>query len=73
LLYRVCLVPRTRHASPRMVAVLAALAEEPSAWRYGHELTQRAGHLYRLTRPGLDLAARMPNIPGARRPDGPPA
>lgn len=34
---------RTRRPSAQTVAVLLALAEEPSAWRYGYELCQRVG------------------------------
>ncbi len=41
---------RTRRPSPQTVAVLRALAAEPSAWRYGYELGQevglKAGSLY---------------------------
>ena len=41
---------RTRRPSPQTVAVLRALAPEPSAWRYGYELGQevglKAGSLY---------------------------
>ncbi|GAA4442071.1 PadR family transcriptional regulator [Phytohabitans houttuyneae] len=84
---------RSRRPSAQTVAVLLALAEEPSAWRYGYELCQQVGlkagsmypilirladrglldttwetspppgrpprHLYRLTGPGLDLAAEL--------------
>src|SRR5712692_8900661 len=34
---------RTRRPSPQTVAVLCALAAEPSAWRYGYELGQEVG------------------------------
>ena len=34
---------RTRRPSPQTAAVLNALAEEPSAWRYGYELGQQVG------------------------------
>ena len=34
---------RTRRPSPQTVAVLSALASEPSAWRYGYELGQQVG------------------------------
>jgi PadR family transcriptional regulator, regulatory protein PadR len=43
-------VTRTRRPSPQTAAVLAALAAEPSTWRYGYELGQevnlKAGSLY---------------------------
>jgi PadR family transcriptional regulator PadR len=43
-------VTRTRRPSPQTAAVLAALAADPSAWRYGYELGQevglKAGSLY---------------------------
>jgi PadR family transcriptional regulator PadR len=43
-------VTRTRRPSPQTTAVLAALAAEPSTWRYGYELGQevnlKAGSLY---------------------------
>ncbi|BCB83639.1 PadR family transcriptional regulator [Phytohabitans suffuscus] len=84
---------RSRRPSAQTVAVLLALAEEPSTWRYGYELCQQVGlkagsmypilirladrgllettweatppqgrpprHLYRLTGPGLELAAEL--------------
>jgi DNA-binding PadR family transcriptional regulator len=34
---------RTRRPSPQTVAVLCALAGQPSAWRYGYELGQQVG------------------------------
>ena len=41
---------RTRRPSPQTIAVLAALAADPAAWRYGYELGQevglKAGSLY---------------------------
>jgi DNA-binding PadR family transcriptional regulator len=37
------LVTRSRKPSPQTVAVLRALAEEPTAWRYGYELCQLVG------------------------------
>ena len=41
---------RTRRPSPQTVAVLTALAADPSAWRHGYELGQevglKAGSLY---------------------------
>jgi PadR family transcriptional regulator, regulatory protein PadR len=36
-------VTRSRKPSPQTVAVLRALAEDPTAWRYGYELCQRVG------------------------------
>jgi PadR family transcriptional regulator PadR len=43
-------VIRARRPSPQTMAVLVALAAEPSAWRYGYELSQeiglKAGSLY---------------------------
>jgi PadR family transcriptional regulator PadR len=43
-------VTRTRRPSPQTAAVLAALAADPSVWRYGYELGQEvdlnAGSLY---------------------------
>ena len=41
---------RTRRPSTQTVAVVLALAENPSAWRYGYELCQqldlKAGSMY---------------------------
>jgi DNA-binding PadR family transcriptional regulator len=88
---------RSRRPSAQTVAVILALAEDPTAWRYGYELcTQldlKAGsmypilmrladrglletawetsppagrpprHLYRLTGPGVDLAAELVATP----------
>lgn len=34
---------RTRRPSPQTIAVLLALAEQPTAWRYGYELCQQLG------------------------------
>jgi PadR family transcriptional regulator PadR len=87
-------VPRTRRPSPQTIAVLHALADQPSTWRYGYELGRQVSlpagslypilmrltdrgllestwesdppagrpprHLYRLTEPGLELAAATP-------------
>jgi PadR family transcriptional regulator PadR len=43
-------VPRTRRPSPQTIAVLGALAEAPSRWRYGYDLCRdlglRSGSLY---------------------------
>jgi DNA-binding PadR family transcriptional regulator len=88
---------RTRRPSKQTTAVLLALAEEPTVWRYGYELCRQIGlkagsmypilmrladrglletsweqdvpagrpprHLYRLTGPGLDLAAGLAAAP----------
>jgi PadR family transcriptional regulator, regulatory protein PadR len=95
---------RSRRPSAQTAAVVRALAETPSAWRYGYELCQQLGlkagsmypilmrladrglletawerdapagrpprHLYRLTGPGLALAAELetPAAAPARRP-----
>jgi PadR family transcriptional regulator, regulatory protein PadR len=41
---------RVRRPSPQATAVMLALAEDPSAWRYGYELCRllgiRAGSMY---------------------------
>lgn len=84
---------RSRRPSAQTIAVLLALAEDPTAWRYGYDLCQQLGlkagsmypilmrladrgllattwetdpprgrpprHLYRLTGPGVDLAAEL--------------
>jgi len=84
---------RTRRPSAQTVAVVLALAEAPTTWRYGYELCRMLGvqagsmypilirladrglldtawepdapvgrprrHLYRLTGPGLELAAAL--------------
>jgi DNA-binding PadR family transcriptional regulator len=68
-------VTRIRRPSPQTAAVLHALADEPSAWRYGYELGQqvglRAGSLYpilmRLTDRGL-LESTWESEPPAGRP-----
>jgi PadR family transcriptional regulator len=88
---------RSRRPSTQTTAVLLALAEAPTAWRYGYELCQQTGlkagsmypilmrladralletawerdvppgrpprHLYRLTGPGLALAAELGATP----------
>ncbi|WP_238008464.1 PadR family transcriptional regulator [Dactylosporangium sp. AC04546] len=67
---------RNRRPSPQTVAVLAALAAEPSAWRYGYELGQevglKAGSLYpilmRLCDRGLLDAAWETDPPPGRPP-----
>jgi PadR family transcriptional regulator PadR len=65
-----------RRPSPQTVAVLGALAAEPTAWRYGYELGQqvglKAGSLYpilmRLADRGLLEAAWETNPPVGRPP-----
>jgi len=86
-------VGRTRRPSAQTVAVVLALAEDPTVWRHGYELCRLLGlqagsmypilirladrglletaweddapagrpprHLYRLTGPGLALAAEL--------------
>ncbi|BCB78777.1 hypothetical protein GCM10022251_78280 [Phytohabitans flavus] len=66
---------RSRRPSAQTVAVLLALAEEPSAWRYGYELCQqvglKAGSMYpiliRLADRGL-LETTWETTPAAGRP-----
>jgi PadR family transcriptional regulator, regulatory protein PadR len=66
-----------RRPSPQTVAVLGALAAEPTAWRYGYELGLevglKAGSLYpilmRLTDRGL-LEASWETDPPVGRPPG---
>jgi len=36
-------VTRTRRPSPQTIAVLTALAADPSAWRHGYDLGQQVG------------------------------
>jgi PadR family transcriptional regulator, regulatory protein PadR len=68
-------VTRTRRPSPQTIAVLAALAADPSTWRHGYELGQqvgvKAGSLYpilmRLCDRGL-LEARWETDPPQGRP-----
>jgi PadR family transcriptional regulator len=68
-------VTRTRRPSAQTVAVLAALAADPSAWRHGYDLGQqiglKAGSLYpilmRLCDRGL-LEARWETDPPQGRP-----
>ncbi len=63
--YRVICVTRTRRPSPRTLAVLYALAEDPERWRYGYDLCSdlgiQAGSMYpiliRLADRGLLEAA----------------
>lgn len=98
---------RSRRPSAQTIAVVLALAEAPTTWRYGYELCQqldlKAGsmypilirltdrglletgwesdtpagrpprHLYRLTGPGLALAAELREVPEqARQPQARP-
>jgi PadR family transcriptional regulator, regulatory protein PadR len=75
LLYRVSGVTRTRRPSPRTLAVLEALADEPERWRYGYELCaqldMQAGSMYpiliRLADRGL-LEATWEDDPVPGRP-----
>jgi PadR family transcriptional regulator PadR len=68
-------VTSTRRPSPQTVAVLAALAADPTAWRYGYELGRqvglKAGSLYpilmRLSDRGL-LEATWETDPSPGRP-----
>ena len=43
-------MPRDRRPSQQIMAVLSALAENPTAWRYGYDLCQefdlKAGSIY---------------------------
>jgi PadR family transcriptional regulator, regulatory protein PadR len=60
---------RARRPSSQTLALLRALAQDPSAWRYGYEL--RSGSLYpilvRLSDRGL-LEARWETEPASGRP-----
>jgi PadR family transcriptional regulator PadR len=68
-------VGRTRRPSSQTLALLRALAENPSDWRYGYELASevglRSGSLYpilaRLSDRGL-LEARWETEPASGRP-----
>jgi DNA-binding PadR family transcriptional regulator len=65
---------RTRRPSPQTVAVLRALAEEPSRWSYGYDLGRslglKAGTIYpiliRLTERGHVAATWEPDPPPGR-------
>jgi PadR family transcriptional regulator, regulatory protein PadR len=67
-------VTRARRPSPQTVAVLTALAAEPSAWRHGYDLGQqvglKAGSLYpilmRLSDRGLLEACWEADAPRGR-------
>jgi DNA-binding PadR family transcriptional regulator len=75
-IYRVRFVARVRRHSPQTVAVVLVLAEEPSRWRYGYELSRRleikAGSIYpilmRLTDRGLLETAWETDAPAGRPP-----
>jgi PadR family transcriptional regulator PadR len=43
LLYRVFSMTRTRTPSPRTIAVLQALMDDPDSWRYGYDLCSQLG------------------------------
>jgi PadR family transcriptional regulator PadR len=67
---------RSRRPSPQTTAVVLALAEKPTAWRYGYELCQqldlKPGSLYpilmRLTDRGLLEATWETDVPAGRPP-----
>lgn len=69
-------MPRSRRPSAQTTAVLLALAEDPSGWRYGYELCQRlgikAGSMYpilrRLADRGLLETAWEREAPAGRPP-----
>jgi len=69
-------VTRTRRPSTQTVAVLSALASDPTAWRYGYELGLevglKAGSLYpiliRLSERGLLEATWESDAPQGRPP-----
>ena len=69
-------MPRERRPSPQAIGVLRALAAEPSAWRYGYDLSLetglKSGSLYpilmRLADRGLLEAAWEPDAPPGRPP-----
>jgi|SRR5919198_2501154 DNA-binding PadR family transcriptional regulator len=67
---------RVRRPSPQTTAVVQALAEEPTAWRYGYELCRqldlKPGSLYpilvRLADRGLLETSWDNNVPSGRPP-----
>ena len=67
---------RSRRPSAQTTAVVLALAEEPSAWRYGYQLCQqldiKPGSLYpilmRLTDRGLLETSWDTDVPAGRPP-----
>ena len=74
-LYRVIAMSRSRKPSAQTAAVMLALAQRPSDWRYGYELCQqlglKAGSMYpilmRLADRGLLVTTWEPS-PAAGRP-----
>jgi PadR family transcriptional regulator PadR len=75
-IYRVNRVTRSRRPSAQTTAVVLALAEEPTAWRYGyqlcHQLDIKPGSMYpilmRLTDRGLLETTWDTDIPAGRPP-----
>jgi PadR family transcriptional regulator PadR len=69
-------VTRTRRPSAQTVAVLLALADDPTSWRYGYELCQqvglKAGSMYpilmRLADRGLLETTWETDVPSGRPP-----
>jgi PadR family transcriptional regulator, regulatory protein PadR len=67
---------RSRRPSPQTIAVVVALAEEPTAWRYGYQLCQqldiKPGTLYpiliRLADRGLLETSWDTDVPAGRPP-----
>ena len=67
---------RTRRPSAQTVAVLLALADDPTSWRYGYELCQqvglKAGSMYpilmRLADRGLLETTWETDVPSGRPP-----
>jgi DNA-binding PadR family transcriptional regulator len=67
---------RTRRPSPQTIAVLLALADDPTEWRYGYELCQqldlKAGSMYpilmRLADRGLLETTWETDVPAGRPP-----
>ena len=67
---------RTRRPSPQTIAVLLALADDPTEWRYGYELCQqldlKAGSMYpilmRLADRGLLETTWETDAPAGRPP-----
>jgi DNA-binding PadR family transcriptional regulator len=67
---------RSRQPSTQTTAVLIALSEDPTAWRYGYDLSQetglKAGSMYpilmRLADRGLLETAWESNVPAGRPP-----
>jgi PadR family transcriptional regulator, regulatory protein PadR len=69
-------VTRTRHLSAQTTAVVLALAEQPTTWRYGYELCKRLGLkpgsmypiLVRLADRGLLETGWHTDVPAGRPP-----